>query len=52
MLAEMDEELVSSSTKSWPAVYNERYPTSYWFTFVHYLTREATLLSRNVPECL
>eukprot|EP01034_Spumella_vulgaris_P047223 gene47223-biopygen1258 len=49
MLIEMDEDIVRASAKSWPAVYNERYPTSYWFTFTHCLQREASLLKRNIP---
>lgn len=38
---------VSESTGQWPAVYNERYPESFWFAFVHCLEREQKLLRRN-----
>eukprot|EP01034_Spumella_vulgaris_P047486 gene47486-biopygen33849 len=49
MLLEMDEEVKSASTKSWPAVYKERYPSSFWYTLTHCLEREAKLMLRNTP---
>jgi ABC-type multidrug transport system ATPase subunit len=49
MLTEMDEQVFSASTKSWPPVFNERYPSSNWYTFTHCLQREAILLWRNNP---
>eukprot|EP01034_Spumella_vulgaris_P025560 gene25560-biopygen22067 len=49
MLVAMDEEVLSASTKSWPAVYKEQYAASTWFMFKHCLERETRLLMRNKP---
>jgi len=38
---------VSESTGQWPESYSERYPGSFWYSFVNCLEREQKLLRRN-----
>ena len=46
MLEYMDVQ-VKQSTGQWPAVYNERYPGNFRYSFVHCLEREYKLMIRN-----